>query len=87
VRRQDFIVFDRHHLAYLNVLEKINCAFCSYANGVISYAQEIASKTEQKWCPIKHARRLLMTHQRYIDFAEFGDVKGYISRVNNTEDS
>ena len=29
VKRSDYLVFDRHHLAYLNVIEKINCAFCS----------------------------------------------------------
>lgn len=26
VRRGDYLVFDRHHLAYLNALEKLNCA-------------------------------------------------------------
>ena len=45
VKRSDYVVFDRHHLAYLNLIEKINCAFCSYANGLIAYAREIASLT------------------------------------------
>jgi hypothetical protein len=47
VRRRDYLVFDRHHLAYLNALEKLNCAYCSYANGLIAYVREIASRTEQ----------------------------------------
>jgi hypothetical protein len=49
-RRRDYLVFDRHHLAYLNALEKLNCAYCSYANGLIAYVREIASRTEQYWC-------------------------------------
>ena len=77
VRRADFFAFDRHLLAYLNIIEKINCAYCSYANGVIAYAMEIASLTEAHWCPIKHARRLQMTHARYREFADYGDAEAY----------
>ena len=33
VERRTYLVFDRHHLAYLNALEKLNCAYCAYANG------------------------------------------------------
>ena len=65
VKRADYLVFDRHHLAYLNALEKLNCAYCAYANGLIGYAREIAARTEQYWCPIKHARRVIGTHERY----------------------
>ena len=42
VRRRDYLVFDRHHLAYLNIIEKINCAYCSYANGAIAFMREVA---------------------------------------------
>jgi len=70
VRRSNFLVFDRHHLAYLNILEKLNGAYCSYGNGLIAYVREIASRTEQYWCPIKHARRLIGAHARYSVFAE-----------------
>ncbi len=27
VKRQDYIVFDRQYLQYLNLIEKINCAY------------------------------------------------------------
>ena len=81
-RRGDYIVFDRHHLAYLNVVEKLNCAYCSYANGLLAYVGEIASRTEQHWCPIKHARRLAVTHRRHRDFADYGDAKGYQELVD-----
>lgn len=77
VRRGDYLVFDRHHLAYLNALEKLNCAYCSYANGLIAYAREIASRTEEYWCPIKHARRVIGTHARYAGFEDYGDAEGF----------
>ncbi len=76
-QRRDYFVFDRHHLQYLNALEKLNCAYCSYANGLIAYVREIASRTEQYWCPIKHARRVIAAHPRYAEFADYGDAEGY----------
>lgn len=77
VRRGDHFVFDRRHLAYLNALEKLNCAYCSYANGLIAYAREIAGRTEQYWCPIKHARRVIGAHAHYLQFQDYGDAEGY----------
>jgi hypothetical protein len=77
VKRSDYMAFDRRALPYLNIIEKINCQYCAYANGVIAYAQEIAGRTEQYWCPIKHARKLTTLHSRYIKFLEFGDGSGY----------
>jgi hypothetical protein len=56
VRRSDYIVMDRWHLSYLNFMEKFNCAYCAYGNGLLAYGTEIAARTEQYWCPIKHAR-------------------------------
>ena len=50
-------LLDRHTLQYLNAIEKANCTFCTYANGVIAYVREVAARTEQFWCPIKHAQR------------------------------
>jgi hypothetical protein len=76
-KRRDYLVFDRHHLAYLNALEKLNCAYCSYANGLIAYVREIAGRTEQYWCPIKHARRVIGAHPRYASFEDYGNAEGY----------
>jgi len=81
IRRADYLVFDRSHLAYLNALEKLNCAYCSYANGIIAYTREIAARTEQYWCPIKHARRVIGTHARYAMFDDYGDAEGYQARL------
>ena len=77
VRRSDYIAFDREQLAYLNVIEKINCAYCAYANGVLAYVREVASRTEEYWCPIKHARRVLGVHPRYGSFVDYGDGDAY----------
>ena len=81
VARKDYLIFDRRYLAYLNGLEKFNCAYCSYANGLIGYVREIASRTEAYWCPIKHARRVVNAHPRYSSFADFGDARGYRDEV------
>ncbi len=77
VRRRDHIVIDRHYLSYLNFIEKLNCVYCGYVNGLISYTREIAARTEQYWCPIKHARRTAAIHSRYHKFLEFGDGENY----------
>ena len=81
VRRRDYFAIDRHKLAYLNAIERINCLYCSYANGVIGYVREIAARTEQYWCPIRHARRLRHAHGRYPHFAPYGDGRRYRDRL------
>lgn len=77
VRRGDFFLFDRNNLAYLNIIEKFNCAYCSYATGLAAYVQEVIGLTEQYWCPIKHAQRLRHTHSRYERFVDYGDANAY----------
>jgi hypothetical protein len=77
VRRRDYLVFDRDDLPYLNAIERLNCFYCSYGNGVAAYLREVAARTEQYWCPIKHARRVLGAHDRYPDFFEFGDAQSF----------
>lgn len=79
--RKNHIILDRHHLIYLNAIEKLNCAYCGYAVGVISYAREIASRTEQYWCPVKHAQKVVGAHRRYTYFLEYGDAEGYRARL------
>lgn len=77
VRRGDYIVFDRADLPYLNLIEKFNCFYCSYGNGVAAYVREVAARTEQYWCPIKHARRIHDAHDRYPRFFEHGDGEAF----------
>lgn len=77
VNRSHYLVFDREDLPYLNAIEKFNCFFCSYGNGVAGYTREVAARTEQYWCPIKHARRLRDAHDRYPHFFDHGDAEAY----------
>jgi hypothetical protein len=82
VRRSDYIVMDRWHLSYLNFIEKFNCAYCAYANGLLAYGTEIAARTEQYWCPIKHARKMLGAPSRTRAFLAYGDDENYPQRVS-----
>lgn len=82
VQRRDYLAFDRQALAYLNWIERLNCWFCAYANGVAAYVREIASRTEQYWCPIKHALKITSPHKRYHAFVDYGDAEGYRDRLS-----
>jgi hypothetical protein len=81
VRHRDHIVFDRVKLGYLNLLEKFNCLYCSYGNGLIAYAMEVAARTEQYWCPIKHAQKTRSPHRYYHLFTDFGDGEQYREKL------
>lgn len=87
VRRGRYFRFDRRWLPYLNAVEKANCGFCSYANGVLGYVREVASRTETYWCPIKHARPLRGAHIRYATLFDYGDHQAYragLARIRRT---
>jgi hypothetical protein len=81
VKRNDYIVIDRQSLEYLNPIEKLNCLYCGYFNGLIAYIQEIAARTEQYWCPIKHAKKIGSIHSRYHKFLEYGDGLEYQKKL------
>ncbi|MDF1855963.1 hypothetical protein [Pseudooceanicola sp.] len=76
-KRGDYIRIDRHRLAYLNWLQKLNCVYCGYVNGLIAYIREVAGRTEAFWCPIKHAERVAGRHGHYQDFVDYGDAEGF----------
>lgn len=77
VSRKDYLVFDRGVLTYLNTIEKVGCIYCSYGNGLLGLVTEIAARTEQHFCPIKHARRLATTPSRYPKYLPYGDARAY----------
>jgi len=81
VRRSDYIVYDRLQLNYLNFIEKFHCTYCAYGNGMIAYVSEVIARTEQYFCPIKHARKILGTHSRYERFLEYGDAEDYQKKL------
>lgn len=91
VKRRDHITYDRKELAYLNAPQKFNCLYCSYVNGFLSYASEIAGRTEKYWCPIKHAKKMRWEHYRHKYFADYWDnawffeVKGSVAEYHEDE--
>jgi len=81
VRWSCLILLDRQRLAYLNLIEKLNCLYCAYASGVFAYVTEVAARTEQYWCPIKHALRMKGVHSRYQYFFDYGDAESYRRQI------
>jgi len=81
VKRDDYIVYDHQHLAYLNIIEKAHCLYCSYAVGLLTYAGEIIARTEQYFCPIKHARKMRAAHARYERFLEYGEADDFHGKL------
>lgn len=87
VRRGDYFIIDRHRLGYLNAVEQLNCVYCGYANQLIEYSREVAARTEQYWCPIKHARRTPDPHRRSESFVDYGDTAGYPPTLRHRRDA
>jgi len=81
VRRGDYIVFDRHQLGYLNFIERFHCTYCEYGNGLIACLREIVARTEEYFCPIKHAHKILGTHGRYNRFLDYGEADAYEAKL------
>ncbi len=81
VRRSDYLVFDRSQLEFLNWFERFHCTYCEYANGLLAYAREITARTEQYFCPIKHAKKVLGSHARTARFIRYGEAADYHGRL------
>ncbi len=87
VRRADYLVIDRQHLAYLNAIEKLNCVYCGYGNGLVEFIREVIARTEQYWCPIKHAQRTLDEHKRTQKFFDYGDAEAWRNKLEELRKS
>lgn len=85
VKRRDYITYDRKELAYLNWIQKFNCLYCAYVNWFLSYAVEIAWRTEKYWCPIKHAKKMSWWHQWQRYFADYWDVEWLKETFHNKD--
>jgi len=86
VERKDYFAFDRAGLEFLNTVEKINCFYCSYFSGLLAYTTEIVARTEQFWCPIRHARKLHFHHAHYFKFTPYGDGARYRKELPKLRD-
>lgn len=87
VKRSDYIIYDRVLLNYLNIIQKINCLYCSYVNWFLSYAVEIWWRTERYWCPIKNAKKLDWWHSREKYFSDYGDSEWFREAFCKNEDT
>jgi len=85
VQRKDFFIYDRRYLDYLNLVQKINCLYCSYVNGLFAYAVEIGARTERYWCPIKSAHKPRFSHGWYKDFADYGSPEEWTMKISENE--
>ena len=85
VKRGDYIVYDRQFLDYLNHIQKINCLYCTYVNGVFAYAVEIGGRTERYWCPIKAAHKRPAGNKWYADYADYGNPEQWLEKFNNLD--
>lgn len=78
VKRSRYIKIDRYKLKYLGWIDKINCTYCGYGNGLINYARTIAAKTEEYWCGIKHEKNEdFMEPDHHQGFINYGDEQEY----------
>jgi hypothetical protein len=55
--------------------------YCGYGNGVVSYVREIIARTEQYWCPIKHANKIIDSHNWAKNYVDYGDAKDYREKL------
>lgn len=78
VRLRSYINFDREKLHYLTLFDKLNCAYCSYVNGVFAYASEVGHRTEYYWCGVKHCNQPNNPAFAYQEkFAAYGSEEEY----------
>lgn len=80
VKRREHVVLDRVKLTQLGFFDKLNCLYCEYGNGVISYVREITARTEWYWCPIKHAREMPDPHAHYDRFMGYDEADQFTPR-------
>jgi len=69
----DYISFDRWDLTKLSLIQKINCQYCSYANGIAAWTKAVVNQTELYSCAIKnhHQKNGQEHHKDFISYEEF----------------
>jgi len=78
VKRREYIRIDRQKLSYLGFMQKLNCAYCGYANGAVKYWTKIIAETERYWCAIQHRQdEKFKAPEHHADFIPYGDENVY----------
>ncbi len=84
VRRSQYVRVDRHKLKYLNPIQKMNCVYCGYANGILQYWVKIVGETENYWCSIRHREEgefVVPTHHE--TFIDYNDEEAYVREYSS----
>ncbi len=58
IKKKNYVVMERWNLSKLNLLQKLNCVYCEYANGILAFAKAVGNQTEIYSCAIKHRHAL-----------------------------
>ena len=58
IKKSEFIVMERWDLSKLTFMQKINCVYCEYANGIFAFAKAVGNQTEIYSCAIRHQHAL-----------------------------
>ena len=89
VDRSKYLIFDRYKLDYLDTIQKTNCTYCAYINGLLKYITEIGAQTETYWCGIKHSKKDAIYPEHQKKFLDYGDsvafAKEYKQNLTNLE--
>ena len=75
--RNDFIIFDRQELRYLDWISKFHCTYCAYGVGVITFASQVINVTEAYFCPIKHHSKTVDKNNKKFKFLEFEEPENF----------
>lgn len=85
IKRGNYIqIMDRAKLQYLNVIQKVYCMYCWYANGLVRYRVKIAWDTEHYRCGIQHQNKkdfVVEEHQK--DFSKYWDEKDFFQKYSS----
>ena len=74
VSRNQYLRFDRAAHPGLDAIDRLQCNYCSYANGILSFAREVAKQTEYYWCPIRNKiGGNFIAPEHHQDFAAYTD--------------
>lgn len=78
VDRSKYVKIDRHHLEYLNGLERVDCMYCGYANGLLHYVTVIVGETERYWCGVLHEQTGDFNNpEHHKGFLPYGDEAAF----------
>lgn len=73
IDRREYFTLDRGKLSKLNVLQKTNCVYCGYINGLVAWQKAVANQTELYSCAIKHKEEIAGQehHEEFFEYEEY----------------